>query len=88
MERKPERRQEKSTSDSKNDKYGNPTAPKGSIVMTMKMIDDMAESVKWAGQAPITRMMSEFYKEVTGKDLGAVGGGNGTDADAALRIVV
>ena len=57
-ERKPERRQE-----SGKDKYGNIKAPQGSIIMTMKMIDDMVDAVNWCGQAAITKMMSEYVKE-------------------------
>lgn len=63
----------------------NTAAPKGSVIMTMKMIDDMAEVVKWGGQAPVSRMMSEFYREITGRDMPGL---NGTLAGAGVKIVV
>jgi hypothetical protein len=71
-EKKPERRQE-----SGKDKYGNDKPPQGAIIMTMKMIDDMVDSYNWAGQAAITKMMSEYVKAQTGKDIQPV---NGTEA--------
>ncbi|KAH7085623.1 hypothetical protein BKA63DRAFT_21666 [Paraphoma chrysanthemicola] len=76
--KKPERRQE-----AEKDKYGQVKAPQGSIIMTMRMIDDMVNAVQWAGQAPITQMMSEYVKSQTGQDLGAV---NGTES--GVKIVV
>lgn len=62
---KPERRQEKT------DKYGNPAAPLGAVVMSMKQIDEMASMVTWGGQAPITQMMNNYVKAQTGKGLGS-----------------
>lgn len=79
-EKKPERRQE-----SGKDKYGNDKPPQGAVIMTMKMIDDMADAVTWGGQAPITKMMSEYVKEQTGRDMQPIA--NGTE-DAAAKIVV
>jgi hypothetical protein len=66
--KKAERRQ-----DSGKDRYGSVKAPQGAIIMTMKMIDDMAESVKWGGQAAVTQMMNEYVKAQTGSELFAVG---------------
>jgi hypothetical protein len=79
--KKPERRQE-----SGKDKYGNDKPPQGAIIMTMKMIDEMVDTVKWGGQAGITRMMSDYVKGQTGKDLASVG--NGEPEAATARIVV
>jgi hypothetical protein len=73
---KPERRQEKT------DKYGDPTAPLGAIVMSMKQIDEMAAMVQWGGQAPITQMMNDYVKSQTGKGLESPK--NGTSASAAI----
>ncbi|KAH5279897.1 hypothetical protein HBI70_080940 [Parastagonospora nodorum] len=72
-EKKPERRQESSK-----DKYGNVKAPQGSIIMTMKMIDDMVDAVNWGGQAAITKMMSEYTKQNTGTEA----------ATGAAKIIV
>jgi hypothetical protein len=72
-EKKPERRQESSK-----DKYGNVKAPQGSIIMTMKMIDDMVDTVNWGGQAAITKMMSEYIKQNTGTEA----------ATGAAKIIV
>jgi hypothetical protein len=80
-EKKPERRQE-----SNKDKYGNDKPPQGAVIMTMKMIDDMADAVKWGGQAAITQMMSEYVKAQTGNDLQSITN-NGTEA-ATANIVV
>ncbi|KAJ4384564.1 hypothetical protein N0V86_000164 [Didymella sp. IMI 355093] len=73
---KPERRQEKT------DKYGDPAAPLGAVVMSMKQIDEMAAMVKWGGQAPITQMMNDYVKSQTGKGLESPK--NGTSAAAAI----
>lgn len=54
-------------------------------MMSMKMIDQMVEEVQWGGQAPVTRMMSEYVKQQTGQDLFA---GNGTAQAASLSITV
>jgi hypothetical protein len=79
--RRSERRQ-----DSNKDKYGNDKPPQGAIIMTMKMIDDMANAVTWGGQAAITEMMSQYVKAQTGNDLQSITG-NGTET-ATARIVV
>jgi hypothetical protein len=80
-EKQPKRRQE-----SGKDKYGNDIPPQGAIIMTMKMIDDMVDSYNWAGQAAITKMMSEYVKAQTGKDIQPV---NGTEAaTGAAKITV
>jgi hypothetical protein len=70
---KPERRQ-----------YGNPTAPLGAVVMSMKQIDEMASLVAWGGQAPITQMMNDYVKSQTGKGLDSPK--NGTSATAATGL--
>jgi hypothetical protein len=80
-EKKPERRQE-----SNKDKYGNDKPPQGAVIMTMKMIDDMANAVKWGGQAAITEMMSQYVKAQTGQDLQSISN-NSTDA-TTVNIVV
>lgn len=80
-EKKAERRQE-----SNKDKYGNEKPPQGAVIMTMKMIDDMADAVKWGGQAAITQMMSEYVKAQTGNDLQSITN-NATEA-AVANIVV
>jgi hypothetical protein len=64
---KPERRAE-----AEKDKYGQIKAPQGAIIMTMKEIDIMADTVKWGGGAAITKMMSEYVKAQTGKDIAPV----------------
>lgn len=66
QKKNPEARQEKKA---ETDKYGQAKAPQGAIIMTMKMVDDMAASVQWGGQAPITQMMQEYVKAQTGQDL-------------------
>jgi hypothetical protein len=58
---------ERRAEEPKTDKYGLPIAPKGYVMMTMKMADDMAASVNWGGQAPITKMMDEYVKAQTGR---------------------
>jgi hypothetical protein len=80
-EKKPERRQE-----SNKDKYGNDKPPQGAVIMTMKMIDDMANAVQWGGQAAITEMMSQYVKAQTGQDLQSISN-NSTDA-TTVNIVV
>ncbi|KAH7401453.1 hypothetical protein BKA66DRAFT_405557 [Pyrenochaeta sp. MPI-SDFR-AT-0127] len=77
---KPERRQESNT-----DKYGLPKPAQGAVIMTMKQIDDMANAVLWAGQAPITQMMNDYVKAQTGQGLSPVA--NAT-SEAAAKIVV
>jgi hypothetical protein len=79
--KKPERRQE-----SGKDKYGNDKPPQGAVIMTMKMIDDMVNAVQWGGQAAITKMMSEYVKGQTGKDLTSID--NKEPEAAAAKIVV
>lgn len=61
---RPERRQESAT-----DKYGGLKPPQGAVIMTMKMIDEMADAVRWAGQAPITQMMNDYVKAQTGRGI-------------------
>ncbi|CAO2656355.1 Nn.00g051580.m01.CDS01 [Neocucurbitaria sp. VM-36] len=78
---KPERRQESS----EKDKYGQTKPAQGAVIMTMKMIDDMAQAVIWAGQAPITQMMNDYVKAQTGKGIDSVN--NGTSS-ATAKIVV
>lgn len=75
---KPERRQEKT------DKYGDPAAPLGAVIMSMKQIDEMASMVTWGGQAPITQMMNDYVKSQTGKGLDNPK--NGTSATAATGL--
>jgi hypothetical protein len=58
---------ERRAEEPKTDKYGLPIAPKGYVMMTMKMADDMAAAVNWGGQAPITKMMDEYVKAQTGR---------------------
>jgi hypothetical protein len=77
---KSERRQE-----STKDKYGDAVPPQGAVIMTMKMIDQMAQTVLWGGQAPITQIMSEYVKAQTGMDLAAIA--NGT-AEAGVKLIV
>ena len=79
-EKKPERRQE-----SNKDKYGNDKPPQGAVIMTMKMIDDMANAVTWGGQAAITQIMSEYVKAQTGKDIPSIA--NETEQATAKVIV-
>ncbi|KAF1920376.1 hypothetical protein BDU57DRAFT_12919 [Ampelomyces quisqualis] len=62
--RNPVRRQE-----SNKDKYGNEKPPQGAVIMTMKMIDDMADAINWGGQAAITQMMNEYLKAQTSNGL-------------------
>ncbi|KAF2630048.1 hypothetical protein BU25DRAFT_388238 [Macroventuria anomochaeta] len=73
---KPERRQEKT------DKYGNPVAPQGAVIMSMKQIDEMASMVTWGGQAPITQMMNDYVKAQTGKGLDTPKNGTSTSSAA------
>lgn len=77
---KAERRQESNT-----DKYGLPKPAQGAVIMTMKQIDDMANAVLWAGQAPITQMMNDYVKAQTGQGLSPVA--NAT-SEATAKIVV
>jgi hypothetical protein len=79
--KKSERRQE-----SNKDKYGNDKPPQGAVIMTMKMIDDMANAVAWGGQAAITEIMSQYVKAQTGNNLQSITD-NGTNA-ATARIIV
>jgi hypothetical protein len=79
--KKTERRQE-----SNKDKYGNEKPPQGAIIMTMKMIDDMAAAVTWGGQAAITQMMSQYVKAQTGSDLQSLGN-NDTEKGTAKFVV-
>jgi hypothetical protein len=81
-EKKAERRQE-----SGKDKYGNDKAPQGAIIMTMKMIDEMVDAVNWAGQPAITKMMNEYVKGQTGKDLQSITN-NGTEAAAGTAKII
>lgn len=76
---KPERRQTKA------DKYGNPEAPLGAVVMSMKQIDEMASMVSWGGQAPITKMMNDYVKAQTGKGLESA---KNSTASAATSITI
>jgi hypothetical protein len=82
---KPERRQE--NKDSGKDKYGLDKAPQGAVIMTMKEIDTMVNAVTWGGQVAITKMMSEYVKEQTGKDMAPINNGTET-AEAGTKIVV
>ena len=84
-EAKPERRQE--NKDSGKDKYGLDKAPQGAVIMTRKEIDTMANMVTWGGQVAITKMMSEYVKEQTGKDMAPINNGTET-AEAGAKIVV
>jgi hypothetical protein len=79
--KKSERRQE-----SNKDKYGNDKPPQGAIIMTMKMIDDMAAAVTWGGQAAITQIMNQYVKAQTGSGLESIAG-NETEK-ATAKIVV
>ena len=54
--------------------------------MTMKMIDEMAQMVKWGGQVAVTEMMNDYVKAQTGRGMDPIAN-NGTDS-AAARIVV
>ncbi|KAJ6211510.1 hypothetical protein PSV09DRAFT_1123626 [Bipolaris maydis] len=76
---KPERRQDNK------DKYGDVKAPLGSVIMTMKQIDIMAEMDMWGGQVPISKMMNDYVKAQTGKDMDPVKSDGG---DAAAKLVV
>lgn len=80
---KPARRQEPAAPAT--DKYGLPMAPLGSIIMTMKQVDDMAAMVQWAGQAPITQMMNDYVKGKTGQGLSSPPT-NGTAPAAAAAV--
>jgi hypothetical protein len=79
--KKSERRQE-----SNKDKYGNEKPPQGAIIMTMKMIDDMAAAVTWGGQAAITEIMSQYVKAQTGNGLESIGN-NATEKGTAKIVV-
>ncbi|KAJ4984528.1 paired amphipathic helix protein sin3a [Stagonosporopsis vannaccii] len=79
---KPERRQEKT------DKYGNPAAPLGAVVMSMKQIDEMASMVTWGGQAPITKMMNDYVKAQTGKGLDSAKNGTASATSGLTGITV
>ena len=74
---KPERRQEKT------DKYGNPVAPQGAVVMSMKQVDEMASMEIWGGQAPITQMMNDYVKAQTGKGLDSPSNGTASASASA-----
>lgn len=75
---KPERRAE--TKASTTDKYGDAKAPKGTIIMTMKEVDNMVAAVTWGGQVAITKMMNEYVKEQTGKGMAPLSNGTETAA--------
>ena len=77
---KPERR-----ADDTKDKYGETKAPQGTVIMSMKDIDTMADFMTWGGQVAVTKMMSEYVKAQTGMDMVPV---NGTSADAGVKITV
>jgi chemotaxis protein histidine kinase CheA len=77
---KPERR-----ADDSKDKYGATKPPQGTVIMSMKDIDTMANFMTWGGQVAITKMMSEYVKAQTGMDMAPV---NGTSADAGVQITV
>ncbi|KAL5121157.1 hypothetical protein ACEQ8H_001009 [Pleosporales sp. CAS-2024a] len=81
--KKAERRQ-----DSNTDQYGNEKPPQGAVMVTMKMIDDMVQSVKWAGQPAITQMMSDYVKANTGSDLQAINNKGTGAANGTANIVV
>ncbi|RAR09564.1 hypothetical protein DDE82_001681 [Stemphylium lycopersici] len=86
----PERRQE--NKDAGKDKYGLDKAPQGAVIMSMKEIDAMAYAVTWGGQVAITKMMSDYVKAQTGREMDPIT--NGTDgnagdaADAGAKLVV
>ncbi|RAR14226.1 hypothetical protein DDE83_002338 [Stemphylium lycopersici] len=86
----PERRQE--NKDAGKDKYGLDKAPQGAVIMSMKEIDAMAYAVTWGGQVAITKMMSDYVKAQTGRDMDPIT--NGTDgnagdtADTGAKLVV
>jgi pyruvate/2-oxoglutarate dehydrogenase complex dihydrolipoamide acyltransferase (E2) component len=79
---------ERRAEEPKTDKYGLPIAPKGYVIMTMKMIDDMAGAVNWAGQAPITKMMDEYVKAQTGRAPEPLNNGTEKATGKSVTLVV
>ncbi|KAF2129819.1 hypothetical protein P153DRAFT_375456 [Dothidotthia symphoricarpi CBS 119687] len=67
------------------DQYGDVIPPLGAVVMTMRQIDSMAQMVMWGGQAPISRMMSEYVKAQGG---GEVNGTVPAAGSSGVSIVV
>ena len=59
-EKKPERRQEK-----KEPAIGD-KPPQGSVYLTMKEVNQMADLMQWGGQAPISQMMTDYVKANNG----------------------
>jgi hypothetical protein len=80
---RPERRQEAP----KTDKYGQAIPPKGAVIMTMKMVDDMVAATEWGGQAAITQMMQEYVKSQTGQDLFTPSNGTEAKGASALKLI-
>jgi hypothetical protein len=76
---RPERRQDNK------DKYGDIKPPQGAVIVTMKQIDTMAEMDNWGGQVAITKMMNEYVKAKTGKDVDPI---KGASDDASAKLVV
>lgn len=72
---KPERRQE------------SVKAPQGIIIMTMAEINNMAEREMWGGSIPVTRMMNDYVKEMTGSDLFAPANST-SEATSGIKIIV
>jgi hypothetical protein len=77
---KPERR-----ADDSKDKYGETKPPQGAVIMSMKDVDTMANFMTWGGQVAVTKMMSEYVKAQTGKDMASI---NETPADAGVKLIV
>lgn len=79
---RPERR-----ADDSKDQYGNPKPPQGAVIMTMKDIDTMANAMTWGGQAAITKIMSDYVKEQTGKGIDPITKG-AADQSATAKLTV
>ena len=77
---KPERR-----ADESKDSYGETKPPQGAVIMSMKHVDTMADFMTWGGQVAVTKMMSEYVKAQTGKDMAPI---NETSADAGVKLIV
>jgi hypothetical protein len=67
-------------------------ASQDAIIKITKMVDDMAESVKWGGQVAVTQMMNKYVKAQKGRELFAsgkeIGGMDGGRIIVSMRVCV
>jgi hypothetical protein len=80
-EPKPERRQ-----DSRKDIYGDTKPPQGAIIMSMKDVDTMANAMMWGGSVAVTKMMNEYVKAQTGRDMAPMD--KGTAEEGGVKLIV